>query len=242
VIKLHYFWGRQLLIPTLQPKLELQGEDSIKSIHCPIYANAIKSAVYLVSPEPIDIEWYGGHEYKVKVAPWWQETYDNAKLMWAREAMSRGFSEVNKFRYKLNSPLGAANGGSMLHAGGMLLNFFTGMSLETEPGVKTLVLPAMNRFSPNWTVQQGLYDSDQFPGDFSFNFQILRQVPIHIPAYHPLVCLVPFRPEPAAFEVQDPKSPATSAQWEKSINWHFQKAEHGQSYEKIRSKCPMGHG
>lgn len=238
MIKLHYFWGRQLLLPTLQPKLELQGEDSIKSINCPIYTNAIKSAVYLISPEPIDIEWFGGHEYSVKVAPWWQETYDAAKLKWASTAIQRGFSEISKFRYRLSSPLGAKDGGAMLHAGGLMLNFFTGMSIQTDPGVKTMVLPAMNRFTPNWSVQQGIYDSDQFPGDFSFNFQIMKQVPIHIPAYHPLVCLVPFTPDSANFVVVNPESSETKERWVQSTEWHFKKSELGQSYDKIR-KCPV---
>lgn len=240
-MKLFSFFETPLVIATSQPTLDLQGEDSAKSSRCPMYREAVKSAVYLCLNGRIEITWHGGHDYEVYVPEWWHEQWTLARRRFVGSAMELGGESdtpLLTYRYSIEAPLGGRNG-AMLHAGGLSLNFFTGLSICTDPGVKTLVLPPINNFETAWTVQSGLYDSDIFPGDFSFNFQVLAQGrKIVIPENRPVCSLVPMTPADSSVERTSKEEEVS--QWSRSVDWYLKKNS-GLKYPSILkefSGCP----
>lgn len=118
--------------------------------------------------EEVQLTWLGGRDIELVSPSWWESTYTDAKARW----IAKG-GEL-QFRFHASRPMGGV-GNVSGHAAGVVVNLFTGLSLETPQGHKTLVTRAFNTFSPVWTMQDGIYDTDVFPGDFSVNFQILLQ-------------------------------------------------------------------
>lgn len=186
MITISKIWDRALVEPLTQPKLEFQDHDSKKSVNCPIYVSACKTSIYLCLTDDIEVTWHGGHDYTAKVPDWWKSVWDSAKRDWY---LGNGSSSIDKTRYAADAPFASKRGGSFLHAGGLLLNFFTGLSIKTDPGKKVLVTRPTNQFSPVWTIQDGIYDSDFFAGDFSFNLQVMRTEPFLIRSGEPIASL-----------------------------------------------------
>lgn len=171
-VEIFNLYSRQLVWTSTQEKLECHREDSIGSRQCPIYTKPIKESLYLSFTEQVSLKWLGGKSVDVKYPSWWESTYNEAKLRWIT-----GTDLGDKtlfYRFHGDKPLGSV-GNVSGHAGGVVLNFFTGLSIKTQKGVKCLVTRPFNSSSPVWTMQDGIYDTDVFPGDFSVNFLMLLQ-------------------------------------------------------------------
>lgn len=227
-MKIYNYFREPLVIPVTQQQLQLQAEDSNKSVRCPIYRNAIKAAVYLCLRGDLEITWHGGHDVEVKCPDWWQRQWQDTKRFFVSSAMEAGLGQngvaVTNLRYSMDGPFGTSDT-VMLHQGGLSMSFFTGLSIETEPGFGALILPPINRFESAWSVQAGYYNSDVFPGDFSFNFQILQQRTIKIPDQTPVCSIIPVRLGDPEFEV--PTEEQHLERWSNSIRWNRIKDQSG---------------
>jgi hypothetical protein len=230
-ILFHYLWPRQLLMPTIQPHLKMQAEDTARALSCPVYTEAVRRSVYLVTMADFSITWHGGNSCTIDISDEWQETYDSAVRQWEKRGGTR------EWRYVPDSPVGAVNGGTQKHQGGLMVNFFTGMSIEAPEGISYLVTRPWNNFQPAWTVQDGIYSS-RYAGDFSLNLQIMQTgVPIHFRRGESIATLFFFRDESSdtGFEIPEPGDDRTAVREEANRRF-YERKEQGEGY---RKQCPM---
>lgn len=192
----HPIWKKPILNVTKQgQKCDMNTEDGTRAHLCPVYRSAVTSVLYLVTTDPFSITWRGGKEVELECPDWWKESMDAGRAEWAINASKMGMTEnPTEFRFRHTRPLACPEAGVSPLGGHLMVNFFTGLSIETNPGVKTLVMPPVNHnHSPNWTTQVGIYDSDEFRGDFSFNLILLRQdVKVSFSAFQPVCSLLSF--------------------------------------------------
>lgn len=174
MIDIYNFFDDPLVFITQQKKLECHREDSMGSKVCPVYVKPIKESFYLSFADNVSMRWDGGRDFTLNTPTRWEDTYNRSKARWAAES-NLPAKDTLHYRYHGNRPMGSI-GNASGHAGGLTVNFFTGLSVRSaEKGVKCLVTRAFNTFYPSWTMQDGIYDVDQFKGDFSVNFQIMLQ-------------------------------------------------------------------
>jgi len=246
-VKIYRYFQTPLVNPAIQKRSEFQFEDSDKAKKCPIYRNSVKAAVYLFLNGGIEINWGGGHDYEVKKPDWWQTQWKDTKRQFIKDAVSYGLGDngvpVTMNRYSMSGPFGTSDT-VMLHQGGLSMSLFTGLSIQTDPGEGILVLPPVNRYESSWTIQNGYYDSDVYPGDFSFNLQILKQGRIVIPDKTPICSIIPVKLGNPEWETPTPEE--HEIRWMKSIQWNSIKDKAGQSamsYEMVlknfSSSCPV---
>ena len=244
-MKIFKYFQTPLVNPTTQKRSELQFEDADKAKKCPIYRNSVKAAVYLFLNGGIEVNWNGGHDFEVKCPDWWLEQWRDIKRQFISDAVAAGMghngSPITQFRYAMSGPFGTSDT-VMLHQGGLSMSLFTGLSIKTDPGEGILVLPPVNRYESAWTVQNGYYDSDVYPGDFSFNLQILKQGRVVIPDKTPVCSIIPVRLGDPEFET--PSEQEHEERWEESLRWSQIKDDSGSvpmSYEMVLKKysgCP----
>ena len=247
-MKIYRYFQTPLVNPATQKRSEFQFEDSDKAKKCPIYRNSIKSSIYLFLNGEIEVTWNGGHDYEVKKPSWWQEQWKDTKRLFVKDALEAGLGKngvpITNSRYSMSGPFGTPDT-VMLHQGGLSMSLFTGLSIETDPGYGILVMPPVNRYESAWTVQNGYYDSDVYPGDFSFNFQILKQGKVVIPDKTPVCSIIPVKLGDPEFTT--PSEGDHIKRWGDSIRWNLIKDESGttpMSYEMVMRKysgCPY-HG
>jgi hypothetical protein len=229
----------------MQPKGEMQSEDGTRAMHCPVYRKAVTNAIYLVTESPFSITWRGGREVEVTTPEWWQRSMDHARGAWATRAVARGITEnPTAFRFHHSRPLACPKAGISNLSGHCLVNFFTGLSIETAPGTGVLVLPPVNHnHSPNHTIQTGVYDSSEFAGDFSFNMLLLRQdVKIEFQAGQPVASLFMFGELSSPPNVVQSTMEDCMRRRERADAHYFAKTQDGASYSTAvkASKCPFG--
>ena len=197
-VQLFPSWPMPLLNAVTQSnRCELNGDDGTRAPHCPVYRQAVTSVLYLVTIDPFSLTWRGGREVEVTCPPWWQDSMNRGRANWAIRSLQMGMTkDPASFRFRQTRPLACPDCGISPLGGHLMVNFFTGLSLKTAPGVKSMVLPPVNHtHSPNWTVQQGVYDSDEFAGDFSVNLILLRQdVTVSFSAMQPVCSVLPYQP------------------------------------------------
>lgn len=167
-LRIYNMYRNPIVWVSVQKKLECHREDSQGSKGCPIYTKPIKEAYYLSFSEQVRMKWQGGRNLCLETPAWWQETYNEAKTDWV---LSGGSLNA---RFRADKPIGGV-GHVSGHAGGIVVNCFTGLSMETPKGYKLMVTHPFNQPSPVWSLQTGIYDSDTFVGDFSVNFQMMLQ-------------------------------------------------------------------
>jgi hypothetical protein len=243
-MKIYNYFQTPLVIPVTQKNLQLQSEDSHKSIRCPIYRNAVKASVYLCLNGDLEITWNGGHDFEVKRPDWWQRQWNETKRHYINSALEAGLGNngipITMFRYSMYGPFGTTDT-VMLHQGGLSMSLFTGLSIETDSGEGILVLPPVNRYESSWTIQNGYYDSDAFPGDFSFNLQILKQGKVVIPDQTPICSIIPCRLGDPEFI--KPSKEEHEKRWSDSVRWNSIKDKSGlidKSYDSVLKEyvCP----
>jgi hypothetical protein len=225
------FWSRSLVHVTQEKKLEAHREDSVHSKQCPIYVRPIKESFQLSFTEKVTMEWLGGGDFNLVAPDWWTDIYTQAKMRWLGES-SLG-KDTFLFRYAGERPLGSESNCAG-HAGGMVVNFFTGLSIKTDEGLKCLVTRPFNVFSPVVTVQDGIYDTDTYPGEFSVNFQFLLQNrKVVWQAGQPFASLFFYREEPdKSFRVSKYGSEAWLKQHDKANVFYTAKTEKRCPYHK----------
>jgi len=246
-MKIFRYFQKPLVNPATQKRSEFQFEDSDKSKKCPIYRNSVKAAIYLFLNGSIEINWKGGHDFEVKCPDWWLEQWKDTKRQFIMDAVGRGIgmngAPVTNSRYSMSGPFGTSDT-VMLHQGGLSMSLFTGLSIKTDPGEGILVMPPVNRYESAWTIQNGYYDSDVYPGDFSFNIQVLKQGKILIPDKTPICSVIPVKLGEPEFET--PSEEEHEKRWADSIEWSRIKDSAGtapMSYETVLKKfgCPHHH-
>lgn len=230
MINIIEFWERSLVHVAHEKKLETHREDSVHSKMCPIYVRPIKQALHLSFSEKVTMEWLGGGDFRLEAPSWWGDVYTQAKMRWLSESSERLGKDTFLFRYSGDKPLGSESNCAG-HAGGMVVNFFTGLSIKTPPGIKCLVTRPFNAFNPVLTVQDGIYDTDSYPGEFSVNFQFMLQ--------ERKVVWERGQPFASLFFYQDIEDRSFSVSKFGSKEWHAQHEKANQFYlAKTESRCP----
>ena len=224
--------------PILQgPRLELQDGDSRRSYSCPIYTEACKGSIYLCTTGTIHIHWHGGQACDISYPDWWDAAWKQQRRDWLDRSVGveNGGKPLGMTRFTADKPFG---GSPATHAGGFILNWFTGLSISTDIGWKTLVTRPANQYNHQITVQDGVYDSDTFPGDFSFNLQVMTQEPIKIPMGTPVASLwvIPDRTTPS---VTYPASLEPS-RFEAADSFYRHKSAGLKYAASVRACCPHG--
>lgn len=233
IIDVSYLTESQILIPTRQPTLEMQTDDNIRAFRCPVYREAIKESVYLVPTHAITVTWYGGRDFEIDYDKEWDEAYTKVRQAWMERS---GVDPQNTSRYAAQRVLGCKNAGCSLHQGSLMLNFFTGMVVRTPETIRTFITRPINRPNPNWTVQDGVYRTGTFCGEFSINLQIMRTgTPITIRAYEPIASMIFLSDhEHPDMILHHPNSDA-SEKASRDADVFYLRKDYGEGYEK---QCP----
>jgi hypothetical protein len=161
-----------------------------------MYVAPIKQCFYLSFTEEVSMTWVGGRDLVVDYPCSWDDAYQVARLNWMMRASEELKGDTMVYRHRANKLFVDT---AQCHAGGLVVNVFTGIGLKSDIGTKCLVSPAFNQFNylhQGVTVQHGIYDSDLYPGDFSFNLQFTRQdQKITFKAFDPVASLLFYKPE-----------------------------------------------
>lgn len=178
-------WKQPLLGAVQQSRMEWQVDDGQRARLCPVYADACKLPVHLVTSGDITIHWHGGRSFELNYPDWWRESYREERRNWsASKAVPT--TTGSPVRFLGETPFGCPKHLAFTHAGGLTLTLFTGLSLRSEQ--PTLLTSAMNSYATGWRVQDGVYDP-HFKGDLSLNIQVMTQDRLFIPSGWPLCSL-----------------------------------------------------
>jgi hypothetical protein len=229
MIEFIHLWKRPITGIT---RMVFREEDSIKSRACPIYMKPIKEGFYMSFTEAVTFEWLGGKNLKVSSPSWWEESYKNGKKDWYLSSLEE-LDEPCKFRYVGESPVGSPEF-KTAHSSGLTVNVFNGWSIKTPLGMKCYVTRPFNNFNPVVTVQDGIYDTDLFAGDFSFNLQFMQTgCPVTFQAGEPVVGMYFFEEtKNPNFSVRVFDTPESVAQREKAKEFYVRKTTTGCPYHR----------
>lgn len=233
MIRYFQLWDNPFTIISTTPKAELAQEDSSWSRRCPIYVEPIKQSHYISFVDEVSFTWLGGRDIEVQYPSWWNTAYESARLAWLQRSGGQLGQDTLVYRHRGNNLFSDT---AAAHAGGCVVNVFTGWSIGTPLGVKCLVTEPSNRFThlaQGMGVQQGLYDTDLFPGDFSFNLQFMMQNRKVTFARGEPVCSLHYHQQPSLDHELVIKGKDLDDRVIEGDSFYIRKALHKQPYAKL---------